>query len=72
MPERIRSKAIVQHGEKLVEEEVTLPELKEHEILVKVHHAALNPTDGTSKPSVCIRPAVNSLDSVGLRLGSFW
>lgn len=47
MPAQIRSKAIVQHGEKLVEEEVTLPELKEHEILIRVHHAALNPTDGT-------------------------
>lgn len=46
MPERTRSKAIVQHGEKLVVEEATLPEVKEHEILIRVHHAALNPTDG--------------------------
>lgn len=49
MPERTRSKAIVQHGKKLVAEEVTLPELKDHEILVRVQHAALNPTDGTVK-----------------------
>lgn len=49
MPERTRSKAIVQHGKKLVAEEVTLPELKDQEILVRVQHAALNPTDGTVK-----------------------
>lgn len=65
MPERIRSKAIVQHGQKLVEEDVTLPELKDHEILIKVHHAALNPTDGMVEPPSFMRATIADFYSIG-------
>lgn len=66
MPEQVRSKAIVQHGQKLVEEEVTLPELKDHEILVRVQHAALNPTDGTVEPHYFTRITTDGIYSVSI------
>ncbi|KAH7245031.1 chaperonin 10-like protein [Fusarium tricinctum] len=41
----MESLAIVQRDNKLIEEKVTLPALKEHQVYVEVGHAAFNPTD---------------------------
>ncbi|KAH6954141.1 hypothetical protein FAVG1_02216 [Fusarium avenaceum] len=41
----MESLAIVQRGNKLIEEKITLPLLKEHQVHVKVEYAAFNPTD---------------------------
>lgn len=41
----MESTAIVQRDNKLIEEKITLPTLKEHQVYVKVEYAAFNPTD---------------------------
>jgi NADPH:quinone reductase-like Zn-dependent oxidoreductase len=41
----MESLAIVQRDNKLIEEKVTLPALKEHQVYVEVGYAAFNPTD---------------------------
>ncbi|OJK00222.1 hypothetical protein ASPACDRAFT_52012 [Aspergillus aculeatus ATCC 16872] len=41
----MKSTAIIQRGKGFVFEEVTLPPLKEHQVYIKVEHAAFNPTD---------------------------
>lgn len=46
----VQAKAVVQrnkpNGSVLVEETTQLPELQEHQVLVRIANAALNPTDG--------------------------
>ncbi|RDW56979.1 hypothetical protein BP5796_13046 [Coleophoma crateriformis] len=37
--------AVTQRNQKLVQETVSIPPLKEHQVLVKVTSAAFNPTD---------------------------
>ncbi|EQB49313.1 hypothetical protein CGLO_11346 [Colletotrichum gloeosporioides Cg-14] len=41
----MRANAIVQEGRSLVAKEVSLPSLKEHQLYVRISHAAFNPTD---------------------------